>query len=307
MSVPSKQFSNSLQIPVIGFGTFKVKLTKLYISIISLGFCTFFEANDEAKLIEAIKEAIKIGYRHLDCAWAYRNEASVGKALKEAIEESNGQLKREDFFITSKIWNTHHSKPLVRKCLQETLDSLNVDYLDLLLVHWPFGYAENTGKEPFPFDDNGKMRYSDIHYLETYKAMEELCKEGNVKSIGISNFNIEQVDDILNNCEIKPVVNQFEVNIYNQNRDLINHCHNKGIVVTAYAPLGANDRGWMKPEDPIVLENEIILRLSKKYNRTPAQICINWIIKQGLVVLVKSVTPSRLQENLNVSLYSKFD
>ncbi len=98
----------------------------------------------------------------------YRNEASVGKALKETFEES--ELKREDLFIVSKIWNTHHSKALVRKCLQETLDNLGVEYLDLLLMHWPFGYAENTDKEPFPFDDNGKMRYSDVHYLETYQV-----------------------------------------------------------------------------------------------------------------------------------------
>jgi aldehyde reductase len=130
--------------------------------------------------------------------------------------------------------------------------------------------------------------------------MEELCKEGKVKSIGLSNFNIEQVDDILNNCEIKPVVNQFEINIYNQNKELINFCQSKGIVVTGYAPLGANDRAWMKPEDPVVLENEIIKRLSQKYNRTAAQICIKWVLQQGAVVLVKSVTASRLEENLNV-------
>jgi diketogulonate reductase-like aldo/keto reductase len=261
----------------------------------------YYKANDEEKLIVAIKEAIKVGYRHIDCAWVYRNEHAVGKALKQAIEESNGELKREDFFITGKIWNTHHSRDMVGKCLQESLNNLRVDYLDLLLMHWPFGYAENTDKEPFPFDDNGKMRYSDIHYLETYKRMEELCREGKAKSIGVSNFNIEQIDDLWDKCEIKPVVNQFEVNVYNQNRDLIKHCQNKGIIITAYAPLGANDRAWMKPEDPVVLQNEIILRLAQKYNRTPAQIAIKFVLQQDLVVLVKSVTPSRLHENLNVN------
>ena len=237
----------------------------------------------------------------MDCAWVYRNEQAVGKALKQSIDESNGALKREDFFITSKIWNTHHSRDLVDKNVKETLENLGIDYLDLLLLHWPFGYAENTGKEPFPFDDNGKMRYSDVHYLESYKRMEELCKEGKAKSIGLSNFNIEQVDDVLKNCEISPVVNQFEVNIYNQNRDLIKHCQSKGLAVTAYAPLGASDRAWMKPEDPVVLKDELVLSLSKKYNRTPAQIAIKYVLQQNIVVLVKSVTPSRLEENLKVN------
>ena len=131
--------------------------------------------------------------------------------------------------------------------------------------------------------------------------MEELCKEGKAKSIGLSNFSIEQVDDVWDNCQIKPVSHQFEVNIYNQNRDLIKHCQNKGIVVTAYAPLGANDRFWLKPEDPVVLKNEIILRLAQKYNRSPAQIAMKFVLQQGMVIIPKSETPSRLKENLNVN------
>lgn len=188
----------------------------------------------------------------------------------------------------------------MRKCLQETLENLQTTYLDLLLIHWPFGYAEQTGKEPFPFDDNGKMRYSDIHYLETYSEMEELLKEGKVRHIGLSNFNIKQVEDVLNNCIIRPVVNQIEVNIYNQNIDLINYCQQNGLLIEGYAPLGANDRSWSKPEDPKVLEDKVLNEIATKYERSVAQIAIKWALQRDIVVLAKSVTPSRIKQNKDV-------
>jgi len=276
--IPVKALNSNANIPVVGYGTFK--------------------ATDDEKLSAAIKEAIKNGYRAIDCAWVYRNEAIIGKALKEAMQEFN--LKRSDFFITGKIWNTHHSKKLVRKCFDESLNNLQLDYLDLLLCHWPFGYAENTGKEPFPSDDDGKMRFSDVHYLQTYQAMEELVQEGKVKIIGLSNFSIQQVKDVMDNCTIKPSVNQFEINPYCPNFELVEFCQNNGLVVEGYAPLGASDRAWSKTEDPKVLENDVILRLADKHKKTPAQISIKWVLQRNIVVLVKSVTSSRIKENIDV-------
>ncbi len=156
-SIPNRVLSNGQSMPVIGFGTFKA----------------FNDDNNQ--LSNAIKEAIRIGYRHFDCAFLiYRNELIVGKAIREAIEESNGALKREDLFIVSKVWNTHHSKEKVRKNCESALVNLGIDYLDGLLCHWPMGYAEDTDKEPIPMDDNGKIMFSDIHYLETYHVSSSL-------------------------------------------------------------------------------------------------------------------------------------
>lgn len=166
--IPVKALNSNDTIPVIGYGTFKVKIKSFKFCFKNIRIGAIIQATDDEKLSAAIKEAVKNGYRAIDCAWVYRNEATIGKALKEAMQEFN--LKRSDFYITGKIWNTHHSKGLVRKCFEESLNNLQLDYLDLLLCHWPFGYAENTGKEPFPIDDNGKMRFSDIHYLETYEV-----------------------------------------------------------------------------------------------------------------------------------------
>ena len=122
-------------------------------------------------MIKGLKYAISLGYRHIDTAWLYQNEDVIGKVLKEVIGESKGKLKREDFFLTSKVWNTHHSKLMVRKCINDTLTNLQVDYLDLYLLHFPMSFRENTGMEPFPKGKNGEPLYSDISYIETYKVV----------------------------------------------------------------------------------------------------------------------------------------
>lgn len=189
-----------------------------------------------------MKSAIRNGYRHFDCAHIYFNEQHIGKAIRDAIAESNGALKREDFFITSKCWNTYHSRERVHLCLDQILERLGLEYLDLYLMHWPMGFKEDAGD--YPLGQDGKLIPSDVHYLETYKALEECLRNGKTKSIGVSNFNIKQLEDVLANCDIKPVCNQFEVNPLFQNTELIEFCQNKNIVVVAYAPLGAPDRAW---------------------------------------------------------------
>lgn len=159
------------------------------------------------------------------------------------------------------------------------------------------GFQEGTTDYPM---ENGKMIPSDVHYTETYKAMEELVTLGKVKSIGISNFNIEQVKDILNICKIRPVCNQFEVNPLWQNEELVNFCQSENINVVAYAPLGAPDRGWRNSNDPIPLEHPLILDIAKKYNKSPAQVILRWLIQRNIIVIPKSVTPSRIEENSRI-------
>lgn len=262
-----------------------------------------FRSDDKALLKQAVKHAIKVGYRHIDCAWVYGNEDAIGQAIKESIAESNGTLKREDLYIVSKLWNTFHSKHLVKGIFSETLSKLDLQYIDLYLMHWPMGYAENLG-ESIPKDKDGNRLYSDVHYLETYKAMEELIKEGKVKNLGVSNFNISQIQDILSNCEIKPINNQVEVNPYIQNDKLIDFCQKNSIIVSAYGPIGAGQKSTNRPDLPILLENETLKRIGNKYGKTPAQVCLRWLLQRNLVVLPKSVTPSRIEENIQLFDFS---
>jgi len=275
--IPTKTLSNGIQIPQMGLGTYK--------------------EDKEEVLINAIKSTIKSGVRHFDCAYIYFNEWHIGKALRDAIQESNGALKREDFFITGKLWNTCHSKESVMPSMDACLKRFGFDYLDLYLIHWPMGFQENNGDYPM---ENDKMTPSPIHYTETYLAMEELVTLGKAKSIGISNFNIEQIKEILKVCKIRPVCNQFEVNPLWQNEELVKYCQSENIAVVAYAPLGAPDRGWRKTEDPIALENPLILDMAKRYNKSPAQVILRWLIQRDIIVIPKSVTPSRIEENSKI-------
>lgn len=270
-----------------------------------IGLGTFRSVGDEIGLINAVKAAINAGYRHFDCAWLYKNEDVIGKAFKEAIAESNGSLKREDLFIVSKVWNTFHSTDQVAVALNETLKSLQIDYIDLYLIHWPMGFQEGT--DPFPKDKNGKTIYSEVNYLETYKALESFVNSGKIKSIGVSNFNIKQLQDVLDNCEIKPVNNQIEVNPYLQNDELIEFCQKNNVVVSAYGPIGAGQKETTHPDLPIILQNETILKIGKKYNKSPAQICLRWGVQRNIVMLPKSVTPSRIAENAQVFDFSLTD
>lgn len=280
------KFADGVEFPATGLGTFR--------------------STDSVQLKTAIKTAISVGYRHFDCAWLYANEDVIGKALAESIAESNGALKREDFFLVSKVWNTFHSKEQVGVALNKTLSDLNVDYLDLYLVHWPMGFKENTG-EAFPKDSHGKTIYSDVNYLETYHALEDLKKAGKIKNIGVSNFNIEQLKDVLENCEIKPVNNQIEVNPYLQNDELIEFCQKNNIAVSCYGPIGAGQTDSKKPGLPVILENETLIKIAKKYNKSTAQVCLRWGLQRNLVMLPKSVTPSRITENFQVMDFSLTD
>lgn len=203
------------------------------------------------EVAQAVKDAIDAGYRHIDCAHIYQNEDEVGEGVNAKIKE--GVVTREDLFITSKLWNTHHRPDLVRGALQTTLKSLSLTYIDLYLIHWPFAYAEDG--DLFPKDSNDKIKFSDVDYLDTYKAMEKLVDEGLTKSIGISNFNASQVERIVANARIQPVTNQVECHPYLNQNKLAKVCRAKGIVMTSYSPLGSPARPWVTADDPQLLED----------------------------------------------------
>jgi len=259
-----------------------------------LGLGTWLSKPGEVK--QAVEDAIDAGYRHLDCAYAYLNEKEVGDAIKNKINA--GVIKRADLFITSKLWNTFHSKHLVETALKETLTNLGVEYLDLFLIHWPMGFQE--GGEIFPKNADGEMLFSDVDYIDTWKAMEDVKKKGLVKSIGLSNFNSEQIKRINAIAEIKPAVLQVECNPYLNQEKLISFAKSNQIAVTGYSPLGAPERPWAKPTDPKLLEDPRITTIAKKYNKQPAQILIRFQIDRGVIVIPKSVNKERIKANLNV-------
>ncbi|XP_072759260.1 aldo-keto reductase 1B [Anoplolepis gracilipes] len=275
LNAPTLKFNNGNEVPIFGLGTWKSKL---------------------GEVTQAVKDAIDIGYRHIDGAYVYGNEKEVGTAIHAKIAE--GVVKREDLFITSKLWNTFHRPDLVEPAIKQTLADLGLDYIDLYLIHWPVGYEEER-ESLFPTTEGG-ISLSDVDYLDTWKAMENVLAKGLTKNIGVSNFNSKQISRIIENASVKPVTNQIECHPYLTQKQLSDFCKEKDILITAYSPLGSPDRPWAKPDDPILLQDEKLIELGQKYNKTPAQILIRYQLDRGHIVIPKSVTKSRIAENSEV-------
>ncbi|XP_075131496.1 aldo-keto reductase family 1 member C15-like isoform X2 [Leptodactylus fuscus] len=243
------------KIPVLGFGTYAPeKFSKILAE-------------------EATKVAIEVGYRHIDCAYVYGNEADVGRAMREKM--ADGTVRREDLFYTGKLWGTFQTPDLVRPALERSLQKLQLEYMDLFIIHTP---------------------------LEM-KAMERCKDAGLVKSIGVSNFNRRQIELILSKpgLKYKPVCNQVECHIYLNQRKLLDFCRSQGIVLVGYSVLGSSrDENWIDQSSPVVLEDPVLVTIAKRHNKTPAQVAIRFFLQLGVVVLAKSFNPKRIKENFQV-------
>lgn len=233
------------------------------VKIPQLGFGVWQIPDEEVAV--PVKKAIEVGYRSIDTAKAYENERGVG----EAIADSN--IPREDLFITTKLQNGDQGYENTLKAFDKSMEELGLEYIDLYLIHWPIP----------KFDD----------YVDTYKAMEKLYNDGRVKAIGVCNFNEEHLQRLLDECDVVPAVNQIECHPYLQQDDLKAFCRKHDIYVESWSPLNSGG---------VVLEDAKIKEIAKDYNKTPAQVILRWHLQSDSIVIPKSVTPSRIEENFDV-------
>ena len=240
--------SNGVKMPNLAFGTFKVN-----------------EGDD----VQVILDAIEAGYRHFDTAAFYNTEEALGKAIKKS------GIPREEFFVTTKVWKTYMGYEGAKKSFEESLEKLDMDYVDLLLIHWP---------RP---DEKSDWKKLDI---ETWKAFEETYKEGRAKAIGVSNFLNHHIQNILDNCEVVPMVNQIEFHPGYIQKDVVDFDKEHGIVVEAWSPLGRER----------VFKDELLNKLAQKYGKSVAQICLAFALQMDVVPLPKSSSAERMKQNMDI-------
>lgn len=244
------ELHNGVKIPCVGFGT--------------------YQAQNGEMAVSAVKAAIALGYRHIDTAAGYGNEESVGIAVKQS------GVRREDIFITSKLQNTEHGYENTMKAFEQTMKNLDMDYLDLYLIHWP---------NPIKYRNEWQSANAG-----TWKAFEELYKAGRIRSIGISNFHPRHIDELMKTAEIAPMVNQIRLCPGDTQDEVVDYCKERSMVLEAYSPLGTGR----------IFEVPQMQAIARKYGKTIAQVCIRWSLQKGYLPLPKSVTESRIRENAEV-------
>ncbi|OWZ49137.1 alcohol dehydrogenase (NADP+) [Cryptococcus neoformans Tu259-1] len=281
---PASHFTlnNGKKIPSIGLGTWQ---------------------SEPGQVSKAVESALKSGYRHIDCAWAYGNEKEVGEGLKAS------GVPREEIHITSKLFELHHHPEHVELACKDTLKNLGVEYLDLYLLHWNINFQVDAPKGTVPqFDhavkaDNGKIKL-DVpladNVMPTWREMEKLVEKGLVKSIGISNFNIHRTEKLLKEAKIKPVADQVELSIQCPQHELVAYLKSKDILPQGYSPLGGTGMSNLR-------ENDVVQKIADKYNVQTANILLSWLVMRGINPVPKSVTPERIANNLKLVDLSQED
>ncbi|KAJ5799323.1 err1 [Penicillium psychrosexuale] len=252
----------------------------------ALGFGTWQDADAQE---DAVAEAIKAGYRHIDTARVYGTEKAVGKGVKKS------GVPREELFITTKLWNNKHHPDDVASAMQQSLDDLDMDYVDLFLIHWPVAWER--GEELFPVKDGNPIMVN-IDIADTYKAMEQLLKTGKARAIGVSNFNKSEMEHLIKNSSVVPAVHQMECHPWLQQHDFTEWNRSQGILVMHYSPFGNQNSLYAGKRPAHLLDEPVLAEIGKPYNKTPSQVALAWAVTQGHAVLSKSKTPVRIRANL---------
>lgn len=280
--IPKILLNTGDKIPVIGLGTF--------------GSDTY--SNDE--VAQAVKFAIKNGYRHIDCASVYGNEKEIGRALSDLIADNT--IKREDLWITSKVWNDMHGDREVIASCKQSLKDLQLDYLDLYLVHWPFPNYHAPGCDVSSRNPDSKP-YLHEDYMKVWKQMEQLVKMGLVRNIGTSNMTIPKMNLLLQDAKIKPAVNEMEIHPHFQQDELYNYLAENDILPIGYSPIGSPGRPERDKtiDDTVDIEDQVIVKIAKRLNVHPAVVCVKWGVQRGHVVIPFSVKPKKILSNLRVA------
>jgi D-xylose reductase len=286
MNVPTLQLAAGGQMPVIGLGMWKV---------------------DRAAAPDLVEEASRIGYRHFDSASDYGNEEDVGAGLQSVIQ--NKIARRDDLWVTSKLWNTDHARQHVRPACERSLRDLRLDYLDLYLIHFPIALEYVPPKKRYPagwfYEPDAaepRMKPARVPIAETWQAMEELVRAGSVRNIGVSNFGVSLLRDLLSYAEIRPSVLQVESHPYLTHEKLFRFCREQKIAFTAFSPLGAASYFslGMATESESVLNEPVIRDAAARLGKTPAQIVLRWGVQRGTAIIPKTTRPERLRENLAI-------
>ena len=245
--MPKVRLNTGKEMPVLGLGTWQTS---------------------GAEVVDAVRDALEAGYRHIDTAWLYHNEAEVGKGLRQAIDK--GIVKREDVFITTKVWPRNLNRRKSLEIIKNSLKQLNTSYVDLVLVHYPLAHARPTA--------------------EVYKGLEDAYNQSMVRSLGVSNFKPKEIEALIKLVDIKPSMNQIRIHPGFNQEQTVSYCKKNNISVTGYSPLSTGS----------ILKEPTLISIGKKYKKTPAQVAIKWQIQRGLVVIPKSVHKNRIVENFDV-------
>jgi len=276
------------------------------VTIPAIGFGTFANEGEKGSTYRAVAKALEAGYRHLDCAWYYHNEGEVGDALHDFLT-SHPSVSRADIFICTKVWNHLHAPADVQWSLESSLKALRVDYVDLFLVHWPIAAERNPDYTP-KLGPDGK--YLIDHALTenpepTWRAMEAIADAGKARAIGVSNFTIPRLEQLLSIARIPPTVNQIEIHPFLPNNEVVEWCKAHKILPAAYSPLGSQNQ--VPSTGETVRENAALNAVAKRTGHNLAQVLLAWGLRRGDVVLPKSSTPSRIESNLDVPELSDED
>jgi len=270
-------FPNGDSIPLLGLGTWKAAPGVVY---------------------EAVRNAIKIGYRHIDCASIYGNEADVGKALRDAI--AAGDVSRAELWITSKLWNDCHLPETVSPALRRSLTDLGLDYLDLFLIHWPVAFAPGV---TFPRRREDYLTLEQIPLQQTWEALHACLSTGLVRHVGVSNFSQRKLEELVSAGSPAPEVNQVEMHPLLSQKKLLDYCQQLGMLVTAYSPLGSGDRApaYRGASEPDLLVQETIVDIAREHPASAAQVLLAWALNRGVAVIPKAVQPAHQMVNLQAT------